>query len=86
MALMGGGGEDGAGRQRTREGLCFFSGNSAQVLQVGLVADEHNDDVRVGVVAQLLEPAGDVDIGRMLCNVVDKQCAHCTTIVSGVKS
>ena len=51
------------------------------MLQIALVADEHDDDVRVCVVTELLEPPRHVHIRRMLRDVVDKQCTDCAAVV-----
>ena len=54
------------GRERGREGelgeetgvcLCVLGGDGAQVTKVGLVAHQHDHDVRICVVAQLAQPA-----------------------------
>ena len=64
------------GTQRRQEHTCerlrLLCGDRAEVLEIALVADEHNDDVRVGVVAELLQPPRDVDVRRMLGDVVDE--------------
>jgi hypothetical protein len=52
------------------------------VPQIALVTNEHNDDVRVGVVPQLLEPAEDVDVGRVLGDVVDEEGTDRTAVVA----
>jgi hypothetical protein len=58
------------GRHLFREGARLLRGDRAQVTQVGLVADEHDDDVGVRVVAKLSKPAFDVLIGQVLRDVV----------------
>lgn len=67
--------------ERTGERLRLLRRDRAKVLQVGLVADEHNDDVAVRVVAQLLEPARHVHVCCVLCNVVHEERAHCAAVV-----
>jgi len=57
-------------RHLFREGARLLRGDRAQVTQVGLVADEHDDDVGVGVVAKLSKPAFDVLVGQVLRDVV----------------
>ena len=49
--------------------------------QITLVSNEHNHDIRVSVVAELLQPPGDVVIGLMLADIVNKQGADSTTVV-----
>lgn len=58
---------------RTSKGLGLLGRHSAQVPQIALVPDKHNDDVGIGVVAQLLEPPGDVLVGLVLADVVDEE-------------
>lgn len=50
--------------------------------QIALVSHQHDDDVGVGVVAQLLQPPRDVLVGLMLADIVDEQGADSTAIVS----
>jgi hypothetical protein len=51
------------------------------VLEIALVSDEHDDDVGVGVVAQLLEPPLNVLVCRVLGDVVYEQCTDGTAVV-----
>jgi len=51
--------------------------------QIALVTDEHDDDVGVGMVAQLLQPPRDVLVCLVLADVVDKQSADSATVVCG---
>lgn len=66
---------------RLGEALRVVGGDSPEVPQVGLVADEHDSDVGVGVVAQLLEPPADVLEGGGLAHVVDQDRAERPTVV-----
>jgi hypothetical protein len=52
------------------------------VLQVALVAYEHDNDVWGRVVAQLLQPPGDVHEGLVLSYVVDQEGASGTTVIA----
>jgi hypothetical protein len=65
-----------------REQLRLLRRDRPQVPQIALVTNEHNDDVRVGVVPQLLEPAEDVDVGRVLGDVVDEEGTDRTAVVA----
>ncbi len=56
------------------------------MLQIALVPHEHDDDVRVGVVAELLEPARHIDVSRVLRDVVYEQCADCAAVVPAQSS
>lgn len=51
--------------------------------QIALVTDEHDDNVGVGMVAQLLQPPRHVLVCLVLADVVDKQSADCATVVCG---
>ena len=51
------------------------------MLQIALVADEHDDDVRVRVVAELLQPPCYVHVRRMLGDVIDEKCTDCAAVV-----
>ena len=52
------------------------------MLQIALVPDEHDDDVRVRVVAQLLQPALHVLVRAALRDVVHKQRADGSAVVA----
>ena len=65
----------------TCEGAGLIRGHSPQVAQVTLVAHQHDDDVAVSVVPQLLQPALHVLIRQVLGNVIYQQGAHCATVV-----
>ena len=49
--------------------------------QIALVTHEHDDDVGVGMVAQLLQPPCHVLVCLVLADVVDEQGAHCAAVV-----
>jgi len=68
--------------ERTGKGLRLIGGHRPQVLQITLVSDQHDHNVRVGMISELLQPAGDVDVGSMLCNVVDEESANSTAVVA----
>lgn len=63
------------------EALRIVGGDSSEVPQVSLVANEHDSDVGVGVVTQLLEPAADVLEGGRLAHVIDQDRAQRTAVV-----
>lgn len=52
------------------------------MLQITLVSHKHDDDVRVGVVPELLQPPRDVGVRRMLGDIVDQQRTHSTAVVA----
>jgi hypothetical protein len=68
---------------RTGKRLGLLSGNSSQVSQIALVSDQHDDNVGIGVISQLLEPSCDVFVGLMLADIVDEKSTNGTSIVSG---
>lgn len=51
--------------------------------QIALVSDQHDDDVGIGVVTQLLQPPVDILVGLMFADVVHEQGADRTSVVSG---
>ena len=55
--------------------------HSSEVPQIALVSHQHDNDVCVGMVAELFQPAGDVLVGLVLGDVVDKESANGTTVV-----
>lgn len=56
--------------------------HSSEVPQIALVSHQHDDNVCVGMVAELLQPACDVLVGLVLGNVVDEEGTDCATVVS----
>ena len=54
--------------------------------QIALVANEHDDDVAVSVVTELFQPALDVLVRQVLCDVVHKQGAHSPAVVGACDS
>lgn len=49
--------------------------------QIALVSDEHDNNVRVSVVAQLLQPPVDIIVGLVLADIVDKKSTDSTAVV-----
>jgi hypothetical protein len=49
--------------------------------QIALVSDQHNHNVGICVVAQLLKPPSYIIVGLVFTDIVDKQSANCATIV-----
>lgn len=56
----------------TSKCLGLLCRDSAEVPQIALVADEHDDNVTVGVVSELLQPAADIDVCGVLSDIVDE--------------
>lgn len=51
--------------------------------QIALVSDEHNDDVGIGMISKLLEPARHVFVGLVLADIVDEEGSNRTAVVCG---
>lgn len=49
--------------------------------QIALVTHQHDDNIRIGVVPQLLEPPRNVLVCLVLANIVDEQGADSTSVV-----
>lgn len=54
----------------------------SQVAQVTLVAHQHDDYVVICMVPQLFQPSFNIFIGEVLCNIIDEQSAHSSSIVT----
>lgn len=67
----------------TSKRLGLLGGNSSQVSQIALVSDQHDDNIGISVISQLLEPSCDVLVGLVLADIVDEESADGTSIVSG---
>lgn len=51
--------------------------------QITLVTNKHDDNVGVGVVAQLLEPSRDILVCLVLADIVDEEGTNGATVVGG---
>lgn len=65
----------------TCESARLVGGNGSQVAQVALIPHQHDDDVVVGVISQLFQPALHVLVGQMFGDVVHQQRADRATII-----
>lgn len=70
----------------TGKGFGFLRGDSTKMPQITLVSDQHYDDILVGMVTELLEPALHILVGYVLGNVVHQEGSHCAAIVPAEKS
>jgi len=68
--------------RRTSESLGFISWHSAQMLKIALIPDQHDHDVRIGVIPQLLQPSVNVLVGGMLRDVVNEKGAYSSSIIA----
>ena len=50
--------------------------------QIALVPHQHNHNIDIRVVPQFLQPAVDVLVGLVLCNVINEERANSTSVVS----
>lgn len=66
---------------QTRKGPGLLCGDCPVVLQVPLVAHQHDHDVRVGVVVQLFQPSLGALVGQVLGDVVDQQGSDCSPVI-----
>lgn len=73
------------GRVQTCKGPGLVSGHGPEVAQVALVSHEHDHDVVVGVVSQLLQPALHVLVGEVFGNVIDEQSPNSTTVIPATR-
>ncbi len=60
----------------------LISGNSPEMPQIALVAHQHDDNVVIRMIPQLLQPALHILISQMLCDVIDQKSSNCTPVVS----
>lgn len=51
--------------------------------QITLVAHQHDDNVRVGMIPELLQPPRDILVRLVLADVVDEQSADGAAVVGG---
>jgi len=56
--------------------------NRPQVLQIALVAHKHDNNIVISMIPQLRQPPCNVDVCRLLRNVVNKESANCASIVA----
>lgn len=61
--------------------LSLLGGDCTEVSQIALVTDQHDHDIGVGVIAQLLQPPVDIVVGLVLANVVDEEGTDGATVV-----
>lgn len=67
--------------QHTRKVLAVLCRHGSQVPLIGLVAHEHDDNVAVRMVPQLLQPPGHVLEREALADVVDEERADSAAVV-----
>lgn len=67
--------------RRTGKLLGIIRGNSPQVSQIALVSDQHDHNVGVGMVPQLLQPPVDIIVGLVLADIIHEERPHGTAVV-----
>lgn len=50
--------------------------------QIALVADQHNDNIGISMISELLQPSSNVFISLVFADIVDKQRTNGTAIIS----
>lgn len=70
------------GDQHTRKLFRLLRGHCPQMSQIALVSDQHDDDVGIGMIPQLLQPPVDILVGLMFADVVHEESTDRTTVVS----
>lgn len=68
--------------KRTGKLLGLLGRDRTQVSQIALVTDQHDDDVGIGMVPQLLQPPVDILVGLVLADIIDEEGADSATVVS----
>jgi hypothetical protein len=63
--------------------LSLLCGYSSQVSQIALVSDQHDDNVGIRMIPQLLQPSCNVLVCLVFADIVDKQSSHCAPVVCG---
>lgn len=61
--------------------LSIISWHTSQMLEIRLVPNQHDHNVGVGVISQLLQPSFNILIGYMLRDVIHQQSSYSATIV-----
>jgi hypothetical protein len=49
--------------------------------QIALISHQHDDDVRICVIPQLLQPPRHILVCLVLADIVDEQSSHCSSVV-----
>jgi len=69
------------GRKLTSKRASLLNGYSTEVSQVALIADKHDNNIRIGMIMQFLQPPIDILKGEMLGNIIYNESTNGTTIV-----
>ena len=71
----------GVNRPHTSKLLRVLCGHSPQMSQIALISDQHDDNVRVGVVPQLFQPPVHILVGLVLADIINQEGTDGTTVV-----
>ena len=55
------------------------------MLQIALVSNKHDDDVRICMIPQLLEPSRDVRVRGVFGDIVYEQSTNCASVVTVIR-
>lgn len=69
------------GSTRTGKLLGLLGGDCTEVSQIALVTNQHDHNIRVSVVTQLLQPPVDIVVGLVLADIVDEEGTDGATVV-----
>ena len=73
----------GPGFEHTCELLGLLGGHSSEVPQIALVTNQHDDNIVVRVVSQLLQPSRDILVSLVLADIVDEKGPDGAPVVGG---
>ena len=65
----------------TGELFGLLGGHCPQMSQIALIPDEHDDDVRVSMIAELLQPPSDILVRLVLADIVNKERTNGAPVV-----
>lgn len=68
-------------KRRTSKLLRLLGRHRSEMPQIALISHKHNDNVRICVVAQLLQPSGHILVCLVLAYIVDEQRADRASVV-----
>lgn len=69
-----------------RKGHCLVGLNSSQMTEIGLVSDQHDDNVRFGMVTKFFQPTLNIFESCVFGNVIDQERSNGTSEGSGAMS
>jgi hypothetical protein len=67
-----------------RKGHCLVRLNSSQMTEIGFVSDQHNDNIRFGVVTKFLQPTLDIFESCVFGDIIDQERSNGASEGSGI--